>query len=149
MYVTILECIRYPNPPVGNDRVRFEPKSIVTHNTTFDAIEAAIRRLDRDEWPYIWLHTETPPTEDFPNNLFQVMGGRCEFALTLYKDGDEIHYLDRSRRDEGEPIKIWESDQGSDRCYQDLCNSISRVIEITRQFCESGELHSSATWDVR
>ena len=149
MHVMILESVHYPNPPAEGDRSRFGPKPVMTLNPTFDEIEAAIRRLDRDEWPYIWLHTETPPADEFPNNLFQVMGGRGEYALTLYRDGDEIHYIDRSRRNEGGPIEIWESDQGSDACYKDLCNDVSRVIEITRQFCDSGELDSSVTWDVR
>jgi hypothetical protein len=149
MHVTILESIHYPEASAEGDHARFGPKPVVTHSPTFDEIEAAIRRLDRDEWPYVWLHTEAPLANEFPNNLFQIMGGRGEYALTLYKDGDEIHYLDRSRRDEGDSIQIWESDQGSDRRCEDLCNDISRVIGITRRFCEFGELDSSVTWDVR
>ena len=130
------------------DRAR-DGASKIASPGQFTNIEEAIRRLDRDEWPYLWLHTEPPPDDDFPNNLFQVMGGRGEYAMTLYKDGDEIHYLDRSRRTEGDLVEIWESDQGSDRGCKELCNDISRVLEITRRFCDSGELEPTVTWDVR
>ena len=35
MYVTILEAIRYPDPPAKGDRVRFGAKPVLTHNPTF------------------------------------------------------------------------------------------------------------------
>jgi hypothetical protein len=80
-----------------------------------------------------------------PNNMFCVMGGRGEYDLSLYRGGDEIHYWDGTRSDE--VIRIWESDQGSSKSYQNLCNDLPLVLEITRRFAESREFHPGVCWD--
>jgi hypothetical protein len=138
MLVKVLESIHYP--PDGSSW-----RSLKTRDPDWPAIEEAIRRLDRDEWPFIWLHIEEPPENDMPNNMFCVMGGRGEYDLSLYRDGDEIHYWDRTRSDE--VIRIWVSDQGSYKSYQNLCNDLPLVLEITRRFAESGALHPGVSWD--
>jgi len=51
--VQALEVIRYP--PDGSDW-----RVIETYNPDWAAIETAIRRLDRDEWPFLWLLTAEP-----------------------------------------------------------------------------------------
>jgi len=113
---------------------------------TMSDLETAIRRLDRDEWPYVWLHTSKPPKDEFPNNMLEVMGGRGEFAITHYKDGDEICYVDDSRRDQGDYVEIWESDQGRDSIPWQLCNDLATVLIIVGHFNEHGALSPKYTW---
>jgi hypothetical protein len=118
---------------------------VLTRGPRWTDIKTAVSRLDRDEWPFIWLHTEEPPKDDMPNNMFCVMGGRGEYDLCLYRDGDEIRYFDASRSDED--IRIWESDQGLWARHKNLCNDLSLVLEITRHFAETGELHPGFVWE--
>jgi hypothetical protein len=138
MHVILLEAIHYP--PDGSTW-----RSLKTSNPDWTAIEEAVRRLDRDEWPFIWLHTEEPLEYDMPNNMFCVMGGRGEYNLALYGGGGEFHYRDNLRSDE--VIRIWESDQGSYVSYNNLCNDLLLVMEITRRFVERGELHPDVAWE--
>jgi hypothetical protein len=142
--VKILEVIHYPSPPKPPNRVRFGWKSIKVRNPLWRDIKAAVRRLDRDEWPFLWLHTEEPPKDAEPNNFFCVMGGRGEYDLCLYRDGDEISYHDPARSDR--IIRIWESDQGSERSERYLCNDLSIALEAARYFAKTGELHPAYTW---
>ena len=108
-------------------------------------MEASIRRLDRDEWPYVWLHTAEPVDGDMPENGLCIMGGRGEYNVCLWKGGDEIHYFDATRG--RTPVRIWESDQGSIVPEKNLCNDQSRVMRIAARFAEAGELDPSAQWE--
>ena len=139
MRIVQLEAIHYPT-----DGSPWE--SIKTSFPEWQTIESAIRRLDRDEWPFIWLHTEEPPECEFSNNMFCVMGGRGEFDLSLLRDGRETHFLDAGRGED--VIRIWESDQGSEAKLKNLCPDLSLVLAIVRHFAESAELHPAVSWDA-
>lgn len=148
MRVRKLEVIQYPTPPRSPGQPRFGPRSTTALEATFPDIEAAIRRLDRDEWPYVWLHAEPGPDTTPPDNVLQIMGGRREYAITLYRNGDEIEFVDRSRKD-GELVAIWESDQGSERWPRNLCNDVAAVIQIAQHFYDHGELPTDHQWQVQ
>src|SRR5262245_54390519 len=90
MRVVLLDVLPYP--PDGSHW-----RAIETPGPDWPAIEAAIRRLDRDEWPFLWLHTAPPVEGEMPENALCIMGGRGEYSLFLCKDGGEIHYEDASR----------------------------------------------------
>lgn len=106
-----------------------------------------VYRLDRDEWPYFWLHTIDPVDGDMPVNGLCVMGGRGEYSAFLWKNGKETHYLELVRGNM--PIRIWESDQGSIRQEKNLCNDRSRVLRIAVHFAETGELDPAVPWEER
>jgi hypothetical protein len=137
LVVQALEVIHYP--PDGS-----RWRSIKTRNPDWAAIETAIRRLDRDEWPYLWLHTAEPVEWEMPENALSVMGGRGEYSLALCKDGDELHYMDESRA--ATTIRIWESDQGAWQPERFLCNDLDRVLFLVQYFTERAELHPDARW---
>ena len=82
------------------------------------------------------------------NNMLCVMGGRGEYALTYYCDGDEVEYFDPSRKKETELLRIWESDQGSERHPRNLCNDRKLTHEIVRAFCKTGELDDQYKWET-
>jgi hypothetical protein len=137
MQVVLLEAMHYP--PGGSDW-----HSIVTSNPDWPAIEAALRKLDRDEWPFVWLRSVAPVQGDMPENGLCVMGGRGEYSLFMYRDGDEIRYVDETRG--RHRVRIWESDQGSVVEERMLCNDIKRVLVITRYFADCAQLEPGATW---
>ena len=108
------------------------------------AIEAAIRRLDRTEWPFVWLHTVEPVDMDLPDNALCVMGGRGEYLVSLARDDTEVLYDDPARGDELVPV--WPSDQRGMPERRSCCPDIERVLLIARHFAEHAELHPSASW---
>jgi hypothetical protein len=137
MQVVLLDVMYYP--PDGS-----HCRAIEAPNPDWSAIEAAIRRLDRHEWPLLWLHTVPPVEGEMPENGLCVMGGRGEYSLFLSKDGGEVHYEDASRG--RSPVRIWESDQGSVAEDRSLCNDLERVLAFARHFAERAELDPGATW---
>lgn len=137
MRVSLLEVMHYPSGGAHWHTVE-------TPEPDWPAIEAAVRRLDRGEWPFLWLHTVQPVEGEMPENGLCVMGGRGEYSLFLSKDGGETHYEDGNRS--RSPVRIWESDQGSVTEERALCNDIERVLVIARYFVERAELHPDSAW---
>lgn len=135
-----LEAMRYPPGEAPWH-------SIMTPEPDWPAIEAAIRRLDRDEWPWVSLHTNAPIEDEVPENGLCIMGGRGEYRLFLTRGGKIIEYHDAARSHKR--IRYWESDQGDDAQERDLCNDFGRVLAIARYFVEQAELDPGATWVER
>ena len=137
MLVKVMEVIHYPA-----DGSVWESTKI--HNPTWKAIAAAIRRLDRDEWPFLWLHTGEPVDLDLSEGTLNLMGGRGEYAISFFNRGGETNYWDESRSDK--LIRIWESDQGSIQPEKNLCKDLALVLRIAKHFAETGELYDEVAW---
>ncbi|MGL6073875.1 MAG: hypothetical protein ACRC8S_06920 [Fimbriiglobus sp.] len=137
MRVILLNVIHYPS-----DGSHWHV--IESPEPDWPTIEATIRRLDRDEWPFVWLHTMLPIEGEMPQNGLCIMGGRGEYRLFLSKDGGEVYFEDAGRS--RTTVRIWESDQGSVVEERSLCNDLDWVLAIARHFAELAELHKSATW---
>ena len=113
-------------------------------NPTWDAVELAIRRLDRFRYPFVWLdqwsggdHEQTAPD-------FGVVGGEGEFTLEAIVDGASLRYFDSSRGDD--LIEVWRSDQGATFEAKYCCSSLDTVLQATRYFCEHATLDPSLIW---
>jgi hypothetical protein len=112
-------------------------------NPRWDDIDAAIRRLDRFHYPFVWLFRDADIEEDaLPE--FSVMGGKGEFYMDSYADGFGYHYCDPSRGDD--LIEIWESDQGYTPEKKYCCPSLDIVLRVTHYFAEHGALDPSVLW---
>ncbi len=145
--IVMLEEIHYP--PFA---ARYQPwHTIETLSPRWAQIEAAVRRLDRIEWPYLHLHTEEPIDGEPPQNSLTVMGGRGEYCVFLTPGGEtfqpEGFLTDASRS--RTMVSIWESDQGFDVEERYLCRDIEKVLRIARYFAEQAALHPGAIWEVR
>lgn len=112
-------------------------------NPTWDEIEAAIRRLDRFRYPFVWLYRSAEVERD-ASPEFSIVGGEGEFAIELIADGSYHRYHDQSRGDE--LIEIWRSDQGATFEERYCCSSLDTVLRATRYFCEHGALDPSLVW---
>src|SRR5947209_6084357 len=98
MRVKVLEAIHYPP-----DSSHWE--ALEMRDPDWASIETAIRRLERNEWPYVWLHTAEPVEGETPENALAIMGGRGEYSLFLLKGGADSYFCDQSR---GEAlIRVW------------------------------------------
>jgi hypothetical protein len=120
--------------------------------TTWVNIEAAICRLDRFHYPFVWLYRSTvakldsaPGFSDVPD--FDVMGGEGEFVLTATTDSFFHRYYDQSRGDE--LIEIWRSDQGASFEKKYCYPSLDITLHATCYFCEHGAPDPDLVWESR
>lgn len=142
MLIRVLEVIHYP--PEGVTAAGESWESIYRREPEWRTIETAIRQLDRDVYPFLWLHIDAPTEFDEPSHSLNVMGGRGEYAISAFRRGAILYYFDGKRDDS--TIRIWESDQGSIVRRKDLCHDFALVLEIARYFAETGELYPHVNW---
>lgn len=137
MKIVFLEAKRHP---LNNSEWHY----VEITQPTWEEIESAIRRLNRDEWPVVYLHSELPTQQDqSTENMLFVVGGLGEYQLCLYRDNQHTLFTDPSRS--LEPVQIYESNQADTAKYR-LCNDIYRVLELVRFFALTGELSPDANW---
>jgi hypothetical protein len=112
-------------------------------------IEAALRRLDKFRFPFVWYFA-LPQVEDDAVPEFEVMGGAGDYLVSCSVGG----YLQRQclnptglRPDEDDEVDIWTSDQGLTVSAARVLNDIEKVLRITRYFCETGGFDPSVPWD--
>jgi len=110
-----------------------------TEHPSWEAVEAAIRRLDRDGFPFIWLFRDADASDtDIPD--FIVMGGQGAYTFgpedTLFCD--ETH--------SSEMVDVWLSDQGASFPDRQVCHDLETVVRATRLFAETGKLDPGLTW---
>ena len=117
---------------------------VETLDPDWPAIDAAIRRLDRNEWPFVWLHLAPPIEDEPPEGGLCITGGRGEYSLLSPRGDRFLRYRDTTRSQTW--VRIWESDQGSEERERSLCNDIGRVLAIARYLADRAELDPSATW---
>lgn len=87
-------------------------EELEVHCPTWKQIEEAIRRLNKDEWPFLWMYrTENPYEDDIPD--FEIMGGAGHYVIGAKPPGEphELFYTDNSHG--VERIEVWFSDQGA------------------------------------
>lgn len=106
-------------------------------------IEAAIRRLDRDRFPFIWLFQRVPVEEDaLPD--FNVIGGEGCYAFDCRVDGVEYRYHEPRHTDGG--TVLWRSDQGYVAPAEQVCCDIAMVLQAARYFCAHGAPDPGLPW---
>jgi hypothetical protein len=124
--------------------------SEVVSDPTMPQIEAAVRRLDRAEYPF--LHIRLPPPEVGSDLwVLNVIGGKGEYGLTV-SDGrwlERWQFRDPSRPNGPELIDIWVTDQGAAFEETYLCNDLSIVLRVCKRFAEDGQLDPGVVWETR
>jgi hypothetical protein len=112
---------------------------------TWEAIEAAVWRLDRFRYPFIHLFGKRDTTQDDVPD-FTVIGGERTYAMDCLVDDAEYRFCDPTRGDK--EVVVWRSDQGATFAEKYCCTSITRVLQATRYFCEHGAPDLSLTWEL-
>ena len=142
MHVKVLETIEYP-PRAGGWR------STKTPEPTWAEVESAIRRLDRDRFPIVFLWPTTDEsahevTEE--NELFQVVGGDGAYWLAVTADGYFERRLDDPEQGD-EEVEVWESDQGYVTEARHVCTDVDAVLRAARHYAERGGFAPGLPWE--
>lgn len=111
----------------------------------WEQIEAAIRRLDRFHYPWVWLRL----TEDEGNtDCLTVMGGSGAYWVALTAgEHDQLRLFDpeKSSRD----VELWTSDQGYSDHEFHVTDDIALILEVARHFAETGRPLPSTDWEPK
>lgn len=138
MLINTLEVIHYPPPGSTWESLR-------QRNPTWAEIEEALIRLDRNVYPYLWLHISEPIEYDLPEHAINILGGLGEYAIHIEMPCRQLEYFDESR--EETIIEIWVSDQGAGTLEKNLCNDFNLLLKIVRHFAETGEPYPGVDWE--
>ena len=132
MFIHQLQSIIYP--PDGSPWF-----TETTKHPSWQDIETAIRRLDRDRFPFIYLFRDPDAADDAVPD-FTVMGGQDAYTFgpedTLFYD--DTHLDSR--------VDVWLSDQGASFPDWQVCHELDVVLRASQLFSETGQLDSSLTW---
>jgi hypothetical protein len=132
MFVQQLKSIVYP--PDGS-RWFIE----TTEHPSCENIEAALRRLDRDQFPFIYLFQDAEAADDAVPD-FTVMGGQGAYTF----GPEDTLFYDETHSDT--EIHVWTSDQGASFPDWQVCHDFDIVLRATRLFAETGQLDPTVTW---
>jgi hypothetical protein len=98
---------------------------------SWDAVEAAIRRMDDYCFPIVEL---SPIDDDEDEGGFAIFGGAGRWALTD-KYG-EWEYVDPEGSDK--ETQLWSSDQGYFCQEKNVLTDIEKVLRITKAYYDTG-----------
>ncbi len=110
-------------------------------------IAAAIRRLDRAEYPSVYLHVEPLPEEwDEPEHTLDVFGGSGEYALEIWLPGSIVRYVDPPRGDA--TVNLARRDaQGGFMPARRRCSDIELVLKVAQHFAMTGQPLDGVSWE--
>lgn len=132
MFIRQLQATIYPSDGSPSFTEKIEHPS-------WELVESAIRRLDRDQFPFIWLYQDADSSEaDIP--AFVVVGGQGAYTF----GPEERLFYDEAHS--GEIVDVWLSDQGASFPDWQVCHDLELVLRATRTFVETGELDPTQTW---
>lgn len=127
----------------------WNPQPEKTRHPSWRQIEVAIRRLDRFQYPYVWLVlAEDEDDSNELENTLQVMGGKGAYFVNFNAgdfDNVTLSYPDAAN----EGIEVWESDQGFSASAREVTSDVELVLRIARHFADTGKPLPDAPWAMR
>jgi hypothetical protein len=116
-----------------------------TFNPSWEVIVAAIDRLDKFRYPWVWLFIGDED-EDASVDCLTIMGGEGVYWLGLTAGKYEQLRLFNPNKSTHE-VQLWTSDQGF--ADQEMYVTYDRelVLRTARHFGETGEPLPEATWE--
>ncbi len=110
----------------------------------WDAIETAIRRMDRCLFPQVWLHTEPAADSGYDVPELEVIGGDSAYVVTLQRGGDQL--VLQNPGGGSKQVAVWTSDQGASFAESEVCPSLDEVLRVVRHFYDHGEEAPQTRW---
>jgi hypothetical protein len=115
-------------------------------NPSWDEIVAAIDRLDKFRYPWVWLFIGDED-EDASVDCLTIMGGEGVYWLGLTAGKyEQLRLFDRSKG--SHEVQLWTSDQGFADQEMNVTYDRELVLRIARYFGETGEPLPQAMWET-
>jgi hypothetical protein len=135
----LMHVIVYPpdNSPYRTDVIK---------SPNWSQIESAIRRLDKDEFPFIWIYRGDVAKEGNMPDL-NIMGGTGDYYISAYFDGYWERCYFNEAQDEGDEVCVWESDQGFSTEPQRVCHDIEMILKTVRYFVDHLDFDPNFPWE--
>jgi len=112
---------------------------------TWNALESAVRRLNKFQFPFIWFFLSKDAADDaLPD--FSIMGGEGDYVMSTF-DSERIDRHIRFPSHSDKRIDVWLSDQGCDFEEQFVCHDIDFVLDVLRRYADSGQFPSDILWE--
>ena len=142
MHAKVLDVVEYP--PDGSRRIASRLPL-----PTWSQIEAAIRRLDRFCFPFLFLWPTEDENKHFVDGdceVFEVMGGEGVYWLAGSSDG---YFQRRFVNPDGgdEDVMVWTSDQGFGDAERHICRDIEVAVQSARYYAKTGGFDPSVLWE--
>ena len=118
-------------------------RTIRTPNPAWADVESAVRRMDGDRFPTVWLYADEEASDDAVPD-FELLGGHVGHVVTARPEKGEFYY--RDDRAPSQEVQVWLSDQGLSCPGFMVCRDLERVIEATRFFFDTGRLLDGFPW---
>ena len=109
---------------------------------TWTAIEVAVRRMDRFQYPI--LNLRLTPDSDIPE--LNMLGGNGAYHLAVTIQGYHERRVYFSEK-EGDVIDIWESDQGFETENNYLIEDLDLALSTIQYFCEHTDFAPFVPWE--
>src|SRR5215831_6892982 len=138
MHAKVLDVVEY-----ADDGARHRTSKTI--HPTWEEIEAAIRRLDRFRFPFLFLWPVEDANKHFVDGdceVFEVMGGEGVFWFAGSLGG----YFQRrflNPRGGDDAVVVWTSDQGFGAAERHICRDIEVVLRAARYYAERGDFDPS------
>lgn len=139
MPIRCLSCVEYGETGWGwhIEKIR---------NPTMDDVVAAVHRLDKFRYPWVWLFIGDND-EDGTVDCLTIMGGDGVFWVSLCAGSyDQLRLFDPNKSTK--QIELWTSDQGFSDHEFHTTQDIDLVLKIAQHFGETGEPLPEASWEV-
>jgi len=136
MSIAVLEFTKY-----DDDGWHYEVHRLV--HPAWEAIEQAIRRLDRAKYPFVWIFNDEETNESRLPNL-NVIGGSGAYGVDGNLDESQLIYYDPAQSPAH--IKLWITDQGYETTCDYVCFDVETVLKIVRYFEQTGQFDPAYLW---
>jgi hypothetical protein len=115
-------------------------------NPTWDEIVAAIHRLEKFRYPWLWLFTGDE--DEDPNvDCLTIMGGKGVYWLAVTTPNtNQLRLFDPNKGTH--EIEVWTSDQGYADEERHVTCDIDLVLRVAKHFGETGEPLPEASWEA-
>ncbi|MFI5380078.1 MAG: hypothetical protein ACHRHE_12335 [Tepidisphaerales bacterium] len=110
-------------------------------------IEAALRRLDANEYAGVVLHQNDHREGEPATDYFSVTGGPDGYLVTCVLPGHRsVTIVDASKADGGEFVGVCRRDQGVWIPERKVCHDFEVVLAAAKYYAETGRPWPGVTW---
>ena len=120
-------------------------QQIDTANPSWEAMESAVRRLDKFRYPFIWFYRSAQPKEASLPDI-DIMGGDGAFVFSATLPNGK-HSVIRFGPKSANRVEVWLSDQGAEMEEGLTCDDIDVVLALLKEFAETGTFSPDVKWE--